>query len=229
MTALKVKPSFEIFAAPDKAAEPAIPHGSRMLCSASLRPQSGDFVVFVPNDGAAHFVRLYALQRDGSILLHAPNRSFDSYVSSQAELESNGRLLPVLRIERDFSALERAGSLPPFSRGSDASSLEPAGTDPAAAADADGAVSAEPAPDAAEGASALPQPKKKPEPAYNPDELLTFDEAKAALRVHRTKMYALLRSGELKALKVGKLWRIEKSSIFDYLRNSAFSSGRKSG
>ena len=35
-------------------------------------------------------------------------------------------------------------------------------------------------------------------------------------------MYELLRTGQLKALKVGKLWRIERTSIQEYLKSSAF-------
>ncbi len=51
----------------------------------------------------------------------------------------------------------------------------------------------------------------------DPAELLTFDEAQALLKVKRTKMYALLRSGELRASKIGKLWRVERGSIQQYL------------
>lgn len=196
MSFLKVSDSIESFVVADKAAEPSIPQGSRLHCSAKLEPQSGDFVVFSPNDGSPHFVRQYVTQQDGSLLLHAPNRSFDSYVSNPEELESSGRLLPVLRLERDFPAAQRAGGLPP--------SLERSNPFPS---DAPSEASASGESAAALGAEAS---------------LLTFDEAKAALKVRRTKMYELLRSGELKALKVGKLWRIERSSIQEYLKGLAF-------
>lgn len=42
---------------------------------------------------------------------------------------------------------------------------------------------------------------------------LTFSEASKLLKVKRTKMYAMLRSGELCASKIGKLWRIARPSI----------------
>ena len=53
-------------------------------------------------------------------------------------------------------------------------------------------------------------------------ELLTFEEAQALLKVRRTKMYALLRSGELRASKIGKLWRVERASIREYLAGKTY-------
>ena len=196
MSALKVLDSIESFVVADKAVEPSIPQGARLLCSSKLEPQSGDFVVFSPNDGSAHFVRQYVLQQDGSLLLHAPNRNFDSYVSSVEELDSSGRILPVLRLERDFPAASRNGGLPPSQE------LFQVGAQPQPAASA---------------------PSEPVEQSFSSNsDLLTFDEAKAALKVRRTKMYELLRTGQLKALKVGKLWRIERTSIQEYLKSSAF-------
>lgn len=202
MAFLKVSDAIEIFEAADKSVEPAIAQGSKLYCSSKAEPQSGDFVVFSPNDGSPHFVRQYVIQQDGSLLLHAPNRSFDSYVSSPEELEASGRLLPVLRLERDFPAAQRSGGLPPSAE------LLKARAQAAPSAGTEGVQEVV--------ASAEAQQ------AENASSLLTFDEAKAALKVRRTKMYELLRTGELKALKVGKLWRIERASIIDYLKSSAF-------
>ena len=75
-----------------------------------------------------------------------------------------------------------------------------------------------PEPEKAE--SVLPQEHVSASPLpvnSDPAELLTFDEAQALLKVRRTKMYALLRSGELRASKIGKLWRVERASIQQYL------------
>jgi len=182
MAFLKVSNSLRVFAAPDKAGEPVIPEGAKLTCS-GVAPKSGDYVVFLPNDGSPAFVRLYILQDDGSVLLHAPNKSFDSYVSGSAELEAAGRLLPVIRMERTFPAFDRSGAM---------------------------ALAPSPAP--------VPQ---QPQPSGGPA-ILTFEEAQAALKVRRTKMYELLRSGALKASKVGKLWRVEASSIDSYLKGTAF-------
>lgn len=60
-------------------------------------------------------------------------------------------------------------------------------------------------------------PSAPPPDASAAPELLTFEEAQEMLKVRRTKMYALLRSGELRASKVGKLWRVERRSIQEYL------------
>ncbi len=189
MAFLKVSNSLRVFNAPDKAGEPVIPEGAKLTCS-GIAPKSGDYVVFLPNDGSAPFLRLYIVQDDGSILLHAPNKSFDSYVSGSAELEAAGRLLPVIRMERAFPALERSGAMaiPP------SSSVQTLPGDSSAST------------------------------ASSSSGLLTFEEAQAALKVRRTKMYELLRNGELKASKVGKLWRVETSSIESYLKGNTFKS-----
>ena len=75
-----------------------------------------------------------------------------------------------------------------------------------------------PEPEKAEGVLPQEHVSASPLPVNNdPAELLTFDEAQALLKVRRTKMYALLRSGELRASKIGKLWRVERASIQQYL------------
>jgi len=57
-------------------------------------------------------------------------------------------------------------------------------------------------------------PASSPQDSSIPGEdYLTFNEAMEALKVHRTRMYAMLRSGELKAVKLGRLWRIPKSAV----------------
>lgn len=52
----------------------------------------------------------------------------------------------------------------------------------------------------------------------SPDDFLTFPEAMAILKVKRTRMYSLLQSGEISASKLGKLWRIERSSLEAFIR-----------
>ena len=54
------------------------------------------------------------------------------------------------------------------------------------------------------------------------EELLTFPEAGAILKVKRTRLYAMLRTGELRAVKIGKLWRISRKSIEEYLARSVY-------
>lgn len=75
----------------------------------------------------------------------------------------------------------------------------------------------------------IPEPEEKKEdyiPLVNTvqddSELLTFEEAQELLKVRRTRMYALLQSGELEASKLGKLWRIRRSAINRYLSAKAY-------
>ena len=52
-------------------------------------------------------------------------------------------------------------------------------------------------------------------------DILTVDEACEALRVGYNALYALLGSGELKAYRNGRTWRIPKIAIKDYILQSA--------
>lgn len=46
----------------------------------------------------------------------------------------------------------------------------------------------------------------------------TLEEVATYLRVHRTTVSKLLRSGQLRGRKVGKEWRIHKTDAEDFLR-----------
>ena len=48
-------------------------------------------------------------------------------------------------------------------------------------------------------------------------DILTVEEACEALRVGYNAMYVLLNSGKLKAYKNGRVWRIPKESIKEYI------------
>lgn len=52
----------------------------------------------------------------------------------------------------------------------------------------------------------------------SPGDFLTFSETMNILKVKRTRMYELLQSGELKASKLGRLWRIERSSLNEFIK-----------
>lgn len=43
--------------------------------------------------------------------------------------------------------------------------------------------------------------------------LLTVKEVSALLRIHRPKVYELIRSGEIEGFKLGADWRIKRESI----------------
>ena len=47
----------------------------------------------------------------------------------------------------------------------------------------------------------------------NEKELLTVDETMHILNLGRNTVYNMLRSGEIKAIRFGRLWRIPKTSL----------------
>ena len=48
-------------------------------------------------------------------------------------------------------------------------------------------------------------------------DILTTDEVCEALRVGYNALYDLLQSGKLKAYRNGRLWRIPKRSVIEYI------------
>ncbi|GAA2819041.1 helix-turn-helix domain-containing protein [Saccharopolyspora taberi] len=56
-----------------------------------------------------------------------------------------------------------------------------------------------------------------PEPRTMPERtLLTVQEAADRLRIGRTKVYALVKSGEIESVRIGRLRRVPVSAIDDY-------------
>ena len=53
------------------------------------------------------------------------------------------------------------------------------------------------------------------------DDLLTTEEACEALRVGHNTLYRLLNSGQLKGYRCGRVWRIPKAAIVEYVLDSA--------
>lgn len=51
-------------------------------------------------------------------------------------------------------------------------------------------------------------------------DVLTVEEACEVLRIGYNAIYDLLRSGKLKAFKNGRVWRIPKESIKEYIMTS---------
>ena len=49
------------------------------------------------------------------------------------------------------------------------------------------------------------------------DDLLTTDEACEALKIGKNALYALLKSGQLKAFRNGRVWRIPKGSLIEFI------------
>lgn len=48
-------------------------------------------------------------------------------------------------------------------------------------------------------------------------ELITFEELCETLMIGRNTAYKLLKSGKLKAFKIGRVWKIPKRAVSDYI------------
>lgn len=55
----------------------------------------------------------------------------------------------------------------------------------------------------------------------NVEDLLTVEEACDLLRIGRGAMYALLANGRVKAFRNGRVWRIPKDSLVQYICQSS--------
>lgn len=53
------------------------------------------------------------------------------------------------------------------------------------------------------------------------DDFLTVDELCELLKIGHNAAYRLLNSGELKAFRNGRVWRIPKQGIIEYARQQA--------
>lgn len=53
------------------------------------------------------------------------------------------------------------------------------------------------------------------------DDILTVEEACEALRVGKNALYALLQNKELKGYRNGRVWRIPKQSVVEFIRMQA--------
>ena len=53
------------------------------------------------------------------------------------------------------------------------------------------------------------------------DDLLTTEEAREALKVGKNALYELLAAGELKGYRNGRVWRIPKQAVEEFIRSQA--------
>jgi len=53
-------------------------------------------------------------------------------------------------------------------------------------------------------------------------DLLTVDQLQSALQIGRNKSYEILRSGQLKYLRIGKSIRIPKRYLIDFINDSCY-------
>ena len=53
------------------------------------------------------------------------------------------------------------------------------------------------------------------------DDLLTVDETCEALRMGRDAVYKLLKTNQLKGFRNGRVWRIPKQAVIEYIMQSS--------
>ncbi|MCD8117942.1 MAG: helix-turn-helix domain-containing protein [Lachnospiraceae bacterium] len=53
------------------------------------------------------------------------------------------------------------------------------------------------------------------------DDLITMEEFESLLQIGRSTAYRLLRSGELKAFKIGRIWKIPRAAVKDYIQRKS--------
>ena len=50
-------------------------------------------------------------------------------------------------------------------------------------------------------------------------DLITIEEMREILSIGKNAAYTILNSGELKAFKIGKVWKIPRQSVYDYIND----------
>lgn len=53
------------------------------------------------------------------------------------------------------------------------------------------------------------------------DDILTVEEACEALKIGKNALYDLLDSGKIKAMRNGRVWRIPKTAVQEYIIKAA--------
>ncbi len=52
------------------------------------------------------------------------------------------------------------------------------------------------------------------------NEIMKFEEVMEYLNIGKSTLYNLLRNGEIKSFKIGKVWKIPRSAVEEYIRKS---------
>ena len=52
-------------------------------------------------------------------------------------------------------------------------------------------------------------------------EVLTVKEAREILRISMNSMYHILQSGELKSIKIGRIYKIKKENVIEYINRKS--------
>ncbi|MDD6268873.1 MAG: helix-turn-helix domain-containing protein [Oscillospiraceae bacterium] len=60
----------------------------------------------------------------------------------------------------------------------------------------------------------------------NNSEILKFEEVMEYLNIGKSTLYRLLRNNEITSFKIGKVWKIPRQSVEEYVKNSLSTSVR---
>lgn len=54
------------------------------------------------------------------------------------------------------------------------------------------------------------------------NEILTVEEVMELLNIGKNTAYSLLESGEIKAFRIGRMWKIPRKSVYDYINRKIY-------
>ncbi len=55
------------------------------------------------------------------------------------------------------------------------------------------------------------------------DEIITIDEMCDILHVGKNMAYTILNSGKIKAFRIGRVWKIPRGAVYEYIRTVGYS------
>lgn len=53
---------------------------------------------------------------------------------------------------------------------------------------------------------------------YETSEIMTVEELMEMLQIGKSTAYQLLTSGEIRAFKIGRMWKILKKAVYEYIQ-----------
>ncbi len=53
---------------------------------------------------------------------------------------------------------------------------------------------------------------------YETSEIMTVEELMEMLQIGKSTAYQLLASGEIRAFRIGRKWKIEREAVYEYIR-----------
>lgn len=57
---------------------------------------------------------------------------------------------------------------------------------------------------------------------YELNDILSVEDLMELLNIGKNTAYSLLESGEVKAFRIGRMWKIPRKSVYDYIDNKIY-------